>query len=583
MKRKEALVFTLLTVLMALVLPACGDQQTQPTNTPQELRVLASAANYSGIGLSPHVWGTVGLARLLWAPLIAHDAQYHITSNGLAPAPDISADGLTYTFHLRKDAKYSDGSPVTAHDVEFDLRYDIMTGHPKIKGKELLGNYANRYYANVKGADAVLAGNVAPDEFNAAPVEGVKALDDATLQIQLVHPDPGFIFGLMLDAPSAVKPADIQRGEGKNYSNKEYWTTEHGVAYSGPFALSSYTPSQGMVLVPNTHFNAAKPKLQKISVTFVKDNATAITAFQNKEADWLDVGLSATDVQNARTDAYLKSTLVQGETNSVQQLFISAYAPLDDVHVRRAIYMAIDKKALTTVLGGGADQTFFKPIVAHVANANACPGIANTITPIKYDPAAAKSELALSKYGAAVKNMPINISIGLFGEDTTTEKVEAQFLQQALQSNLGFTNLQIRESPINDFNKPPYPTHIWPNEQGNRDPDLYGFLNNLVSLIPSQPIPASGPTSVFTLPYVPEVPALMKQAFAAPTLDQRCGTLSKVLQTWVDQAVTIDLFTNSGYTLVAPWVKNLHTADGLGGLEYLYLQSGIEDTSIAAH
>jgi len=76
---------------------------------------------------------------------------------------------------------------------------------------------------------------------------------------------------------------------------------------------------------------------------------------------------------------------------------------------------------------------------------------------------------------------------------------------------------------------------------------------------------------------------LMQQAFAAPTINQRCQILGKVLQAWVDNAVTIDMYTNSGYTMVAPWVKNLHTADGLGGLEDLYLNPGIADTSIAAH
>lgn len=538
--------------LFALILAACSDSSTTTTAPQQNLRVLADPAYLSAAGLGPHDFGYAGLARLLWAPLITHDAQWNITSDGLAPSPDISSDGLTYTFHLRKDAKYSDGTPVTAQDVDFDLRYNIMTGHPKIKGTNGLGNTATRYYSNVVGAAAVFSGTVPPDAFNAAPVAGVTAPDNYTLKIQLVHSDPGFLYALMVDPPGAVKPTDIQRGEGKSYTNNQYWTTEPGVAFSGPMSLQSYTPNQGMVMVPNPHYYGKTPTLKKISVTFVADHASAITAFQNKEADWLDISLNSADVQNAETDSYLKSALVRGETNSVEELYISAYKPMDDVHVRRAISMALDKNALVKVLDGNTGLNFYTPLVSHVANSNACPGIASTITPLAYNPSGAQAELAQSKYGAAVKNMPINIQLGLFGEDLAQNKIEAQFIQQALQTTLGFTNIQIQASPITDFSKPPYPTQLWPNEQGNRDPDLYGFLNNLVPSIAAAPIPASGPASMFTLPYAPQVTSLMQQAFAEPTLAGRCQMLGKVLQAWVDNVVTIDLYTNSGYTMVAP-------------------------------
>ena len=569
--------------LFALVLAACSSSPATTTPPPQNLRVLSDPSYLSPAGLSPHDFGYAGLARLLWAPLIAHDANWNVTSDGLSPAPVISSDGLTYTFHLRSDAKYSDGTPVTAQDVAFDLRYDIMTGHPKIKGTKGLGNTATRYYSNVVGAAAVFAGNVPADEFNAAPVAGVVALDSSTLQIKLVKVDPGFLYALMVDSPSAVKPADIQRGEGKNYTNDQYWTTEKGVAFSGPMTLASYTPNQGMVMTPNPHYYGGTAKLQKISVTFIKDHATAITAFQNQEADWLDVTLTAADVQNAQTDPYLKSALVRGDTDSVEELYISAYKPMDDVHVRRAIYMAIDKTALTKVLDGNTALPFYTPIVSHVANPAACPGVTSNVKAMPFDPTAAKAELALSKYGPAVKNMEINIQLGLFGEDLAQNQIEAQFLQQALQSTLGFTNVQIRPEPINDFSKPPYPTQLWPNEQGNRDPDLYGFLNNLAPSIASAPIPASGPANMFTLPYAPQVTSLMQQAFAAPTIAQRCQVLGQVLQAWVDNAVTIDLYTDAGYTMVAPWVKNLHTADGVGGSEDLYFNPGIDDTNLIAH
>ncbi len=568
--------------LAVTVLSACGG--TSASSPSQTLRVLADPTYYGPSDLGPHTFGESGISRLLWAPLVAHDANYNITSTGLAPAPDVSSNGLTYTFHLRSGAKYSDGSPITAQDVSFDWRYEIMTGHPKIKGTVgIIGSSATRYWSDIVGAAAVFNGDVTPDAFNAASVAGIVATDTSTLQVTLTHPDPGFLLNVMVDSPSAVKPSDIQGGEGQNYSSGQYWETDAGNVFSGPFTLASYTYNQGMTLKPNPDYYGAKPTLQEIAVTFVKDHATAITAFQNKQADWLDITLSAADVQNAETDSYLKSTLMTGDTDSVEQLYITPYPPLDDVHVRRAIAMAIDKQALVNVLGGGAGQTFYKPLNGHVANPGDCNNVMSQITPLAYNPTAAKAELALSSYGSSVTSMPIYVELGLFGEDITTDSTEMQFIQQALQTNLGFKNIQIRQDQIPDFNKVPYPYALWPNEQGNRDPNLYAFVNNLAPSIPTAPIPASGPSSFFNLPYVPQVTQLMAQAAAATTLTQQCSIMQQVLQAWADNVVTLDLYTNNGYTMVAPWVKNLHTANGEGGVEYLYLSPGIEDTSIASH
>src|SRR5690606_28725857 len=102
----------------------------------------------------------------------------------------------------------------------------------------------------------------------------------------------------------------------------------------------------------------------------------------------------------------------------LEHLLISAFKPMEDVHVRRAIAMAIDKQALVDVLGGGAGQTGYTALdYHHIPNAvPTCNEQFAGIQPLKFDPEAAKAELALSPYADQIADMEINMTLGMFGE-----------------------------------------------------------------------------------------------------------------------------------------------------------------------
>ena len=123
-----------------------------------------------------------------------------------------------------------------------------------------------------------------------------------------------------------------------------------------------------------------------------------------------------------------------------------------------------------------------------------------------------------------------------------------------LQQNLGIT-VNIQSSPIADFNAPPYPTHMWPNEQGNHFIDQMAYMNNLAALNSADPLPDEAQMGMVTMPRVPELLDLMAQAATATDITSRCEILAQAQQAWVDQVYTIDLFTFDSSMLIAPYVE----------------------------
>jgi hypothetical protein len=108
-----------------------------------------------------------------------------------------------------------------------------------------------------------------------------------------------------------------------------------------------------------------------------------------------------------------------------------------------------------------------------------------------------------------------------------------------------------------DYTKPTYPTHFWPNSQGEHTMDVYSYMNNLVPL--SQPLPADEKQmTMLNLPYVPELVAKMKEAGEQTDPVKMCEKLAEAQQLWVDNVFSLDLFVGTTYRLQAPWVQNLN-------------------------
>ncbi len=432
-----------------------------------------------------------------------------------------------------------------------------MTGHKDLTTK-FAGQTAKRYWSSLKGAQDVFDGKIPADEFGAANAEGIAVVDASTITLNFTQ--PSMVLSLEpLQFWYILKPETVMAGKGKTYGADAYWTTDKGAVYPGPWVLETYTPNTGMTLVPNPAWSGKKPTLTRIKSIFLADVSTAITAFENKEVDVMLLPMGPNDADSVKTSDYLSTALLPVTDYAVEQLLITAFPPMEDVNVRRAITMAIDRKTLADVLGGGAGQKVFKPLYYH-HSPDAVP-TCNTqfaaIKPLPFDPAMAKAELAKSSYATTIQTMELNITLGMFGEPIARNLVQAQVIQKMLGDNLGLKNIKIRQEPVADFNKPTYPTHLWTNSQGEKTVDVYSFMMNLVPLSGPAPTDASK-MSMLTLPNVPDLVTLMKDASKQTDPVKLCEVLAKAQQVWVDQVYAIPLFTNDSFRLVAPWVKNLN-------------------------
>ncbi len=247
---------------------------------------------------------------------------------GVAESWDLSEDGLTYTFHLRSDAVWSNGTPVTANDFVFAWT-QLFTA-------ETGAAYATTWQNYIKGAAELLAGTGTAEEL------GVKAIDDTTLEVTLNNPCAYF---LNLCAFPSFYPI-----------NEAFWTEVGGVdgygrdvdtlLYNGPYVVSEWAHEDHVTITKNDQYwdKDNKGFIPTINMVMIADSGAALNAFQGGELDM--VGVSGDQKKLLESEgcvlgqyedgspAYLEYNTVSGSTEA-----------LSNAKVRRALTMAIDAES----------------------------------------------------------------------------------------------------------------------------------------------------------------------------------------------------------------------------------------------
>lgn len=262
---------------------------------------------------------------------------------GMAKDWEISDDGTRYTFHLR-DAKWSNGEPVTAYDFEYAW-------------KRLLSPETGAYYAYqlwyIKNGKEYTDGNVSADEV------GVRAIDDKTLEVELIAPTPYF---LSLTAFSGLYPVN------KNIvqSNPDWHTGVDTYVGNGPFKLAEWKHNQKLVLLKNPNYWAADDvKLDKIVMTMAESRNTELTMFETGQIDIAEE-VPAQEIKRLLDEG---TASIHPDLSSYFSVFNTDNDFLKDKRVRRALAMAINRQSLIDNVAQG----FQKPAYAFVPNG--VPGI----------------------------------------------------------------------------------------------------------------------------------------------------------------------------------------------------------------
>jgi ABC-type transport system substrate-binding protein len=522
--------------------------------------------------LNPFGRGRDSSHGLLWAPLVWYDAEGRVVpEKSLAPTWDVSDDGKVYTFHLRKDAKYSDGTPITAQDVAQCYYWGAMLEHPQAAQVGLWGNLGYLCYDLVGAADQ--RQEKAPfDEFGFYPFEGVKAVSDYDVQFTLTAPSVSFVERLTLGS-AIFKPSDLLAAKGKSYGNLDYWFGRG--ASTGPYKAAEIVPGDRYVLVPNEHYFGPKPKLSKITVLALSsDFNSLLTAFVNKELDLLPLGFTGDSARQVLADPYARDCAVPEVTYSVNQLWFTANVPLDDRHVRRAIYQALDKDALLRLLNANAPEPLFTKIESHVgpANPQCREEVLPNIKPLRFDPAAAKEELKQSKYWPQVLDMEFHL---LSWGPSDLPLIEA--VQAMLQENLGLRKVTVHTEAIPNLMDPPFPLHMWTNGQGGGGQATDLIMWNMAQLIPDREWTPEDKRPFIAVAYEPELKELVRQTLYEPDPVKHCELLLKAAQMWVDVAFSFDFNVAKAFHLFQPWLKGNPRCLAQGKI------MNIEDWWIAKH
>lgn len=244
---------------------------------------------------------------------------------GAAESYAASADGKTYTFTLR-DHIWSDGVPVTAHDFVYSFR--------RLFNPKTAAQYASVMYP-IKNAEAVNGGRLPPDQL------GVRAIDDKTLEIAF-HFEVPYIAELMTHMTAFPVPRHVVE------RHDDAWIMPQNVVTSGPYLLKEWVPNDHILLVKNPSFaKASTVKIENVYYYPTPDSSAALKRFRAGEFDMIteDIPSQQIDWLRANLPRELKLMSYIG-TKYVQ--FNLARKPFDDIRVRKAISMAMNREVIVS-------------------------------------------------------------------------------------------------------------------------------------------------------------------------------------------------------------------------------------------
>lgn len=274
---------------------------------------------------------------------------------GTAEKYEVSDDGTVYTFHIRKDAKWSDGKPVVAGDFEYAWKRAL---NPKVAAE-----YAYQLFYIKNGAAYYNQEKVGGKVATAEDV-GVKVIDDNTLEVTLEAPVPYF---LSLAAFPTYFPVRKDIIEG----NEEKWTLKPDTYISnGPFKMSEWKEKESITFVKNENYwDAKNVKLETLEVKLIDDQITYLNAFKSGEIDVIESPPQAEiptllDEGTAKIYPYLGTYFyVINVSDKAKDVDPKAAEALSNPKFRKALSLAIDKQLIVDKVaqGGQAPATSYVP------------------------------------------------------------------------------------------------------------------------------------------------------------------------------------------------------------------------------
>lgn len=328
-------------IFMVMMLLACVSCQRAEKRVASDLSLPEGAVARVAISGDPasldprqaRDLNSLAILRMLFDGLTRNGPHGHAVP-AMAEEVKISKDLTTYTFTLR-EANWSNGDPVTAHDFAYAWRTVLRPDFPAPNAYQL--------YV-IKGAKDAKEGTISCDEV------GVRALDDQTLVVELEAPTPTFI---ELISQPIFFPIHARWDE-----LHPDWCDRVTKFYvcNGPFTIDHWHHNDELVLTKNSHYwEADKVRLDGVAMT-VQEDTTALMLFERGELDWIGSPLGTLppdSIPNLKLRGLLKFAPAAG-TQFFR--FNTTKAPLDNVKMRQALSYAIDRNAIVEHIMQGNQQ-----------------------------------------------------------------------------------------------------------------------------------------------------------------------------------------------------------------------------------
>ncbi|WP_049752102.1 peptide ABC transporter substrate-binding protein [Carboxydothermus hydrogenoformans] len=420
MRKRNGLLALLAVVLsFSLVFTGCAKKTEENKTGEKPEQKLVLAVGDEGSTLDPNKMSDLYAADVVnqtFETLVKFDANGKIVP-ALAEKWEVSPDGTEYTFYLR-DAKWSDGTPVTAKDVKFSwLRLlDPKTAAPYA--------YLLTDSAPIKGAKEFNSGKAKADAV------GITVVNDKTIKVKLVSPSLNFL-------SIVTMPQLVPINEKTVKENPDFLVKDNlNIICNGPFMYKEYKPKEKVVLVKNPNYwDAKNVKLEQVEFNFVSDQQTATTLFEQGKLD-LTVDLIP--------PALLEQYMSQGKAKEISGLntnfaaLNTKLAPLNNPKVRKALAMAIDREGLTKILPRQKAAYAFVPFGIKEPDGKDFREKGGSL--IEYNVEEAKKLLAEAGYPDG-KGFP---ELRYLTADRETSKKIAQYLQEQWRKNLNIsTKLEV--------------------------------------------------------------------------------------------------------------------------------------------
>jgi peptide/nickel transport system substrate-binding protein len=317
----------------------------------------------------------------------------------LAESYTISEDGLVYTFKLKPGVKFHNGRELVASDVKYTL--------DRVVNPETQSPGAG-FFAAIDGFDAASAGE-------AAELSGVKALDDQTIEITLSRPDATFLHVMALNFAHVV-PKEAVEEYGQDFG-------KHPVG-TGAYEMTDWTLGQHVIFSRFDDYHIeGLPKLDQITFEVGQEPIVALLRLERGEIDIAGDGVPPAKFLEVTGNPEYDGSIVEGSQLHTGYISLNTQmAPFDNVKVRQAVNMAINKDRIVRIINGRA-------VPANQPLPPLMPGYDESYEGFKFDPDAAKALLAEAGFADG-------FTTELYVANTDPQPRIAQAIQQDL-SNIG--------------------------------------------------------------------------------------------------------------------------------------------------